>query len=303
MSRYKNFPPGWENIKVPLDSKAATLAGIGTYAPCLPKGIWGQRAMWTLVRLAGPRALPGRSFEWTPPLEPDDWQQLLDVMTSTVGPFDAHTVYERRRGREGLLMLLMNRGRPIGFLKARLGSDDEITRERLALEALEATPPRLFEAPRVLGGGTIDSWHFVITTAMPSGIHSMLDGPPPSAIHDEIEAALSTIPKPDGTAEHWRPFHGDFTPWNLRRFKTGRPWLFDWEECGWAPPGADAVFYRASAFAIGRPVDDTPFADDEVSSFWREWVQQRSAANAAAGLEERPLDRGLYEAFARTVNP
>ncbi len=297
MSRYKNFPPGWENIKVPLDSKAATLAGMGTYAPCLPKGIWGQRVLWALVRIGGSRALPGKSFEWTPPLAADDWQSLNKAMVEAVGPFDSHTVYERRRGRAGLLMLLMREGRPVGFLKARHGSADEIAHERLALEALETTPPLSFRAPRVLGASAIADWHFVVTAAMPAGIHSMLPAAPPGAIHDEIEAALQTIPKDDGTPDHWRPFHGDFTPWNLRRFKTGHPWLFDWEECGWAPPGADSIFYRASAYAIGRPLDDMPFEKGEASDFWRQWVRERSAANAAAGLEERPLDRGLAEAF------
>jgi hypothetical protein len=214
-----------------------------------------------------------------------------------VGRYDAHTVYERRRGREGLLMLLLRSGRPIGFVKARHDSPAEIDRERRALEALEAAPPMAFHAPRVVGAGELSGWQYVVTSAMPAGMHRMVKGVPPEAIHDEIEAALQVLPKPEDTPEHWMPFHGDFTPWNLRRFRSGLPWLIDWEESGWAPPGADALFYRASAYAIGRAVDDKPFEQDEAAAFWFERMQRRTADNVAAGLELRPLDHGLLEAL------
>ena len=298
MSRYKSFPPGWDNIKVPMSSRAAMLAGMGTYAPCLPKGIWGQRAMWALVSVAGPRALPGRAVAWEPPLAAEPWEELEASLRRAVGPYDAHTVYERRRGREGLLMLLLRSGEPVGFLKARHESPDEIDRERRALEALETTPPTSFHAPRVVGEGEVAGWQYVVTSAMPAGIHRMIKGAPSAAIHAEISAALEALRKPDGTPDHWVPFHGDFTPWNLRRFRTGKPWLIDWEESGWAPPGADAVFYRASAYAIGRAIDDAPFEHDEAGAFWFERMQRRTADNVAAGLELRPLDNGLLEAFA-----
>jgi hypothetical protein len=254
--------------------------------------------MWALVTLAGPRALPGRSAAWEPPLPDVQWQELESALRQAVGQYDAHTVYERRRGREGLLMLLLRSGRPIGFLKARHESPDEIDRERRALEALEATPPSSFDAPRVVGAGDIGGWQYVITSAMPAGMHRMIKGLPPAVIHSDIAAALAALPRPDGTPDHWTPFHGDFTPWNLRRFRTGKPWLIDWEESGWAPPGADAVFYRASAYAIGRATDDAAFEHDEAAAFWFEKMRQRTAANVAAGLEMRPLDRGLLEAFA-----
>lgn len=297
MNSYKNFPPQWQNIKVPTVSRAAMLAGIGTYTPCLPKGVWGQRAMWALVKVAGPRALPGKSVDWTPPLDPNDWQQFLDALRQATGPFDCHTVYERRRGREGLLMLLMRAGRPVGFVKSRRGSGREVEQERRALDALERAAPRTIQTPRVLGAGQVSDWYFVVTTAMPPEMHRMLEEAPAAAINEDIEDALAALTKPEDTPAHWTPFHGDFTPWNLRRFKTGVPWLIDWEDSGWAPPGADAVFYRASASAIGRPVDDRPIDDDEAAAYWRDWVKDRTAANVAAGYELRPLDIGLLKAF------
>lgn len=298
MNEYKSFPPGWENIKVPTSSRAAMLAGMGTYAPCLPKGIWGQRAMWALVSVAGPRALPGRAVGWEPPLPAAAWEEFEASLRQAAGRYDAHTVYERRRGREGLLMLLLRSGHPIGFVKARHESPEEIDRERRALEALEATPPSSFHTPRVVGGGELGGWQYVVTTAMPAGMHRMVKGVPPAAMHDEIAAALLALPKPESTPNHWMPYHGDFTPWNLRRFRNGKPWLIDWEEAGWAPPGADAAFYRASAYAIGRAVDDDPFEHDEAAAFWFERMQHRTADNVAAGLELRPLDHGLLKAFA-----
>ncbi len=54
-SRFKAFPPGWNNIRVPTHRKGATLAGIATYGPCAHRGVWAQRAVWGLVTLGGPR--------------------------------------------------------------------------------------------------------------------------------------------------------------------------------------------------------------------------------------------------------
>ncbi len=299
MKSFKNFPPGWENIKVPTSSRRAMLAGIATYAPCLPKGIWGQRAVAALVRIAGPRALPGKSFEWQPPLPEPDWTQLVAVIKDAIGPYDAHSVYERRRGRPGLLMLFMRAGRPIGFLKARQGTGEAIARERLALEAIEGAAPRSFAAPRLLTAGEIGGdWTFVLTSAMPPGIHRMLPTGPPLEIHRDVAVALGGLPKPEGTPSHWEPFHGDFTPWNLRRFREGPPWLIDWEESGWGPPEADAAFYYASSHAIGRAVGPQPAVTDEVRAFWWDRVRARTAANLEAGRELRPLDYGLLEAFS-----
>ena len=275
------------------------LAGIGTYAPCLPKGIWGQRAMWALVSVAGPRALPGKAVDWSPPLDPPEWAALTETLESAIGAFDAHTVYERRRGRAGLLMLLMRSGKPVGFMKARHNDPGEIDREVAALQSLEANPPTSFSVPRVLEAGSVGEWNFVLTTTMPAGMHRMINGAPAMSISRDISSGLADLARPEGTAEHWQPAHGDFTPWNLRVFRgDSKPWLIDWEEACWAPPGADALFYRASAFAIGRPTDDEPFPVDEAAAYWARRVRQRTADNRAAGLEMRPLDRGLEEAFA-----
>jgi aminoglycoside phosphotransferase (APT) family kinase protein len=40
--------------------------------------------------------------------------------------------------------------------------------------------------------------------------------------------------------------HGDLTPWNLRQRTDGTLFLIDWEDAGWAPPGADEVYYWAT---------------------------------------------------------
>ena len=83
-NRYKAFPPGWNNIRVPVHSKGATLAGIATYTPCLAKGIWGQRVAWAAVALGGARLLPGRARNWEPPLQADDWSDLLESLEAMV---------------------------------------------------------------------------------------------------------------------------------------------------------------------------------------------------------------------------
>jgi aminoglycoside phosphotransferase (APT) family kinase protein len=45
------------------------------------------------------------------------------------------------------------------------------------------------------------------------------------------------------------PLHGDLTPWNLRRC-AGEPWLLDWEDITWGPPGADEAYFHATATAV-----------------------------------------------------
>jgi thiamine kinase-like enzyme len=94
------------------------------------------------------------------------------------------------------------------------------------------------------------------------------------AILDEVEAALGRLPKPDGVVAGWRPMHGDFAPWNLRQTGGGALFLIDWEAAGWGPPGADEVFYRATAAALAERTSAVT-GNPEAVRFWRERINQR----------------------------
>ncbi len=87
---------------------------------------------------------------------------------------------------------------------------------------------------------------------------------------------------------HWRPMHGDFTPWNLRASGGGQLTLVDWEDAGWGPPRADEVLYRAVSGALTRrPVIGLGGAAEAVG-FWAERVADR----LGAGGEEADREFG-----------
>jgi hypothetical protein len=297
-TRYKAFPPGWSNIQVPTHSKAATLAGIATYTPCGPTGVWGQRVAWTLAKLGGARLLPGRGRSWDPPFATDSWQTLLRELAAAAGPFDSHTVYERRRGRRGLLMLLLDGDRPVGFVKAAEEDPPGIAREEEALLAAERVGVDSFLTPRVLGSGLIAGWRYVVASPMPPLMHRMLSQAPAEAILEDIALVLADIERPADAPSHWQPFHGDFAPWNLRHIGGGTPWLIDWEDAGWAPPRADWVFYVATAAALGYPITSDPLERTEAVEYWWEEVDRRAREKLDSGLALRQLDYGLMEALA-----
>lgn len=295
---YKAFPPGWNNIRVPTHPKGATLAGIATYTPCLAKGIWGQRVAWGLVTVGGAKLLPGKAASWEPPFGSEGWNQLLEQLHDIAGDFDSHTVYERRRLRRGLMMLLLDGDVPVGFVKARELPGSGIDREEKALGLVEEMAPRTFQAPRVLGSGEVAGWRYLVTSSMPPKMHRMIEGRPPASMLDEVATALSSLRRAATVPDHWLPFHGDFTPWNLRRFSTGLPWLIDWEDCGYAPPGADETLYLATAHAIGNALAQVPLPESEAVDFWWAEMNRRIREKLEWGLELRQLDHGLLEALA-----
>lgn len=302
-STYKAFPPGWNNIRVPVHRKGATLAGIATYTPCVAKGIWGQRAAWALVAAGGPRLLPGRTSTWEPPLERDDWQHFLSELSAIAGTFDSHTVYERRRGRRGLMMLLLAGDDPIGFVKARELPGNGVIREEEALRLVAGAGPETFQSPTVLGSGEVGGWRYLVTSPIPPRMHRMIDGIPPAAMVDEIDSILSGLSRPSDVPGHWRPFHGDFTPWNLRQIDNHRPWLIDWEDSGFAPPEADMTLYLATAYAIGKQLAEVPLARSEAVEYWWTEMNRRIREKLDWGLELRQLDHGLIEALGNGSQP
>ena len=110
--RYKDFPPGWGHIKVPMSSRAAAQAALTLYAPCARRGRLAQWAASACIAVLGPRALPGSSFPWLPMSEPE-WAVLDDLWQRELGAFDEVTGYSRlQAGRAGAALLLLRRGCP-----------------------------------------------------------------------------------------------------------------------------------------------------------------------------------------------
>jgi hypothetical protein len=265
------------------------------YAACRPQAIWGQRLAAVCVYLLGPRALPGATIDWVPPLSPDSWREAVSLWRDEVGPFDGIAVHQRARSTAQTLLLL-RAGAPVAFVRMHPGDGSAMAREADVLTRLATFGTRSFAAPVILSLGERGGWHFLVTEPLAAGMHRPARNPPLAEITTEIGEALGDLPRPAGTPDHWRPMHGDLTPWNLRRLRTGILGLYDWEGAGWGPPAADEVLYRAAWAALGRrPLAVAPRAPREAIRFWEERVLGRPVT-----AERR--DRELAEALLRALH-
>jgi hypothetical protein len=269
--RFKDFPPGWGHLKVPVSSRRAALAGLGLYSPCRSRARWAHRAVRACVAIFGPLVLPGKSVRWAPMSEVE-WLELSNAWRRELGAFEEVAGYRRlQASRTGLALLLLHKGSPVAFVKLRRGDCVGLFNERRALEAVWSYRPRHFQVPEPIHSGSAGGWHYLISTPLLAGLHRPPRNPPLRAILEELGAALADLPRPSTTPGHWRPMHGDFAPWNLRERRRGPLVLVDWEDAGWGPPGADEVFYRATWAALGRQLLDQCEAQEAVE-FWRQRV-------------------------------
>src|SRR5438876_5364179 len=246
------------------------------------------------VGLLGPRALPGRSFRWTP-LGDMEWGELSDQWRRDLGAFDDVAGYTRlQASRTGLALLLLRKGSPIAFVKLRQGDSVNLSNEKLALEAVWSYRPKAFQVPEPLRSGSAVGWHYLATAPLPPGLHRPPRRAPLPAILEEVAAALAGLPRRRETPNHWRPMHGDFAPWNLRQLRGGSLALVDWEAAGCAPPGADAVFYAASWAALGIRLGAGWITAEPVRS-----GGERVGAHNPENARNYGLARGLDEVLGR----
>ncbi len=289
--KYRSFPPNAGRLLVPVTSRRAARASMALYPACKRRALVAQRMALVAVRLFGPRGLPGAEGEWQPPMEGEVWDELLDRWRGEIGPFDAHAVHRRSRPDEfGFGLLLLDRGRPRAFVKLR-PEDADLRVEREALGRVAAYGPRHFFAPRIVADGRVGAWSFLATEPLPPRIHRPPRRVDLEAVAGEASEALSGLEPPEGGPREWRPMHGDFTPWNLRRLSDGRLALLDWEEAGYGPPGADVVLYQATRAVIdGRPPPPTDRV--EAVDFWRGSVGARDDSRRDRRLAA-DVDRAL----------
>jgi len=299
MRSHRAFPPGRGNLKIPTSSRWAAQAGLALYAPCRPKGRFARWVAWRMVDVFGTRALPGNPVEWQPPMEAEVWRALTSEWSESVGPFDEVAVHERIQvSRRGLTALLLSDGKPVGFVKVRDGDAAPLLNEFRALTSISSSEPSLFEVPQPVAMASLEGWHYLLTAALRPDLHRVPSEPPLREIAAEIRSGLKAIPRPVGTPQHWEPMHGDFTPWNLRQRRDGSCFLIDWEEAGWAPPGADEVYYWATVRVLGkRTRDENRVRWHEAVVFWRESLLEEMADTSMD--PDRSLSEGLLSLLQR----
>lgn len=253
VGKYKQFPPLLGHIKIPVSSKQAALTAAALYAPSRRVTRLLHKASRLYLRLLGPRALPGATHNWTPPMSNESWAKLLSQIQQTVGFFDDTAVIERRQmARRGFAVLLLSGDHPVAFVRIQQDRHERFRREYEALGLVHSCQPRVFRAAEPLGLGCTHNWSFLATTAVLPGVHRVPKDPPIRKIVDAIKEALANLPRPPHIPLHWSPMHGDFTPWNLRDPGDSPLILYDWEHVGWGPPGADEILYRATEAVLRK---------------------------------------------------
>ncbi|GAA2152992.1 phosphotransferase [Actinomadura napierensis] len=280
---------GTGNVLVPAGSRRGALAGVSLFTRSKLPALAAQWAMYGAVAVAGPRVLPGARVRWEPPGGPERWRTLVE----RIGTFDGLALYERpQASRTGLAAVLLRDGRPTGFLKLR---DDpgELDREQRALSAFPEGRADGFRVPRVLDRDATAGWHWMVIEAMPPRPARPVRGVALSPLLADLQRRLAAVlPRPADVPDHWTPMHGDLTAWNLRHCGRGLPWLIDWEDAAWAPPGADLVYYEAThATVFGKPSGrDDVSGCAEAAEFWLKRVAQRSAGDHDAAFNTRLSD-------------
>ncbi len=247
------------------------------YTACRPTVLGLQRLAHGWTRLLGARLLPGAVVPWSPPWPPEVGAELWDQWRAALGPFDHFAVYQRRQSeRAGLTLLLASQGKAHSVVKVRTEADD-IAREQRALGRAWKYGPTTFAVPEPLGAGTGPAgFHWTAQRAVFDRPHRPESDPHPDMFAEIVEALGGKEEERDGQV----PAHNDLTPWNVRRDVRGRTWIFDWEDTGHSPPGADRAYFCASAWAVlGQPMphDLDPGAVRHV----REWLTQRVETSRA----------------------
>lgn len=287
---YLQVPLGRGNIWVPAWSRRASLAGLALRAPCRRAPLALHYASWLAVAALGPRVLGRRSAPWNPRPSPESWITLCDQWQAAFGQFDGMAVYEHpQRSRPGFGVLLLRKDRPLAFVKVHQDPERGQLSQRL-LSEFARRPSRHFKVPAPLGHGATDDWAWLAMVPIPSRPHRPSGRAQLEPIVIDIQDRLRSVLDAEGVPDHWQPMHGDLTPWNVRRMGLRALWVLDWDEAGWGPPGADAVYYAATMSMLTDRRPSRRSDDAEAIQFWRERIERR-----ATGDFDRPYNIGLAD--------
>jgi hypothetical protein len=288
-SAFVRFPPKWQNVLVPTRPASATALGMTLYTASRPLPVFAQQVLWWAAVGSRGLLLPGRRERWSPPLPEETFQRLCAAWAAATGRVpDAVAVYHRLQAERRGITLLLCAGRRSMLVRVR-ADETTLTREREISTAAATTGPTAFRVPQLRGAGEVDGWSWVGYELIAERPHRPVRRPVPGLTDQISELVESVVPRPEGNATHWRGAHRDLTPWNLRRSHTGT-WLIDWEDAGWAPPGADEVYFRATVAAMGRrPVRALAVPDEqrEAARYWLDIVRARPIATSETTLKNR----------------
>lgn len=286
--RYVRFPPRQHNILLPARPVHATARSMSLYTACKPHAVATQWILWTAARVGVLRA--ARTTGWTPPFPADQFQSLRQSLARELGwSPDCFAIYERiQPGRPSLTMLVI-RDSDAALVRVR-PSKSSLEREQQISDAAQRMRPTTFRVPRVVAEGEVYGRHWIAYEPISRAPHRPVRHLRPG-LTEEVRALVeSVVPRPNDIDAMWRGAHGDLTPWNLRRGSRGI-WLIDWEDAGWAPAGADEVYFNAVMRSISRrgSAAALPVEHREAAAYWTRIVESRPIAPSERSLKSRLL--------------
>ena len=225
----------------------------------------------------------------------DEWSRIVGRRP------DGMALYHRLQASRAALTLLLCAGRNSLLVRVRRDGDSLLTERRISELAAERDLHGL-RVPTLAGFGEIDGWHWTAFTIMATRPHRPVYRLPDGAAAEVGSLVEAIVPRPAGIPGHWAAAHLDMTPWNLRR-GSRQTWLIDWEDAGWAPPGADEIYLGAVVAAIRpgrvRPLPRTEQTEESLA-YWADIVRARTVEAVESTLNERLLDALTRNADART---
>lgn len=289
--RFKKYPPGLGNIVLPAAPRITAIRGSSLYAPSRPRGIILHNASRLLLRMVGTAWLTTVPREDIP-VDEKDWIGLVSSLRAADIPVDGVAFNGRTQtGRVGFSALTIGKAGASAFVRVAAGA--VLDAECRGVSMVERSAPSSFIYPRLLLRGSCGSIEFAAYSAVLTGVHGPPQRPDIGRIISEIQHALRDLPKPKDTPSHWRPMHGDFTPWNLREQRK-KLVLIDWEAAAWGPPHADETLYIATSKVLGLTPPDG-IVSREAADFWINRLRRRHP-----NVRDRRLHTALQQALSST---
>ena len=288
------FPRAESGVLLPRHDRECAALGITMYTASRPTVLIAQQAAFRIARSLGVLALRPKPAE----LVIDEWDDLTQSWSDTLGAFRSIAMYQRRDPRAGMTLLASRTDLPPVLIKCRLGHDG-IATEQAMLAAMQHKDVPGIATPRPLGMGITRgglSWaaqQFVFTK--PHRPVFALDPSQLEALGRTIREITTDLGREGSPPEGMAAAHGDVAPWNLRRDHRGQIWLIDWEDVAFAPHGADAGYLSLTAAALrGTKPEPLPTS---VVTFWTDEIERRIACGHLHPLNEAIL--GLLREMIR----
>ncbi|MBF6606408.1 MAG: hypothetical protein IVW53_12575 [Chloroflexi bacterium] len=261
-SRWVNLPPGsTARWVIQASSGRVAAAGLSVYQPVTLRGLIGWMGARVIARTGALALLPATGS----PVE----AIRLD------GAIPSGSLVAVSRGTtagRAVALILDSRGR--AHAVAKLRSDPEgmagLAHEAHALERARPHLPPGLAAPRLLA----EAPGYLVFEAIDWRLR-----PRPWRLPPQVAADLGTFYLHAGGGPDGGPAHGDFSPWNLLRTRSG--WmLIDWADAiEAAPPFADLIHFVVQSHALlGRPSTAAVVAGFDGQG----WVGAALRAHAAA---------------------